>query len=196
MNAGTSAIQGKKLSGERIANPEKMSECPALSHSTNTKNTKDASNSRKASNSEKIRHKRDPVTARMRATAGTQATAVTPATRNNRNDSSNRSASTVGMPTKAGTLAKVVKPATACRKANYSRDTIYIRVTAAGLPESEEKSYVATVEKLATCSRDTGCQMPQMPETMWPQATTMSFRRNKRKILQTFLFASPVVKVR
>jgi hypothetical protein len=33
-----------------------------------------------------------------------------------------------GTPTKAGTLAKVVlKPATACRKANYSRDNIYIR---------------------------------------------------------------------
>ncbi len=30
MNAGASAIQGKKLSGERIANLEKMSECPAL----------------------------------------------------------------------------------------------------------------------------------------------------------------------
>jgi hypothetical protein len=107
-----------------------------------------------------------------------------------------KSASTVGMPTKAGTLAKVVKPATACRKANYSRDTIYIRVTAAGLPETAEKLLVPTVEKLATCSRDTGCQMPQMPETMWPQATTMSFPRNKRKIRQTVLFASPVVEVR
>jgi hypothetical protein len=32
---------------------------------------------------------------------------------------------TVGTPAKAGTLAKVVKPATACRKANYLRDTIY-----------------------------------------------------------------------
>ncbi len=31
MNAGASAIQGKKLSGERIANLKKMSECPALS---------------------------------------------------------------------------------------------------------------------------------------------------------------------
>ncbi len=30
MNAWASAIQGKKLSGERIANLEKMSECPAL----------------------------------------------------------------------------------------------------------------------------------------------------------------------
>ncbi len=33
MNAGASAIQGKKLSGERIANLEKMSECPALGKS-------------------------------------------------------------------------------------------------------------------------------------------------------------------
>jgi hypothetical protein len=30
MNAGASAIYGKKLSGERIVNLEKMSECPAL----------------------------------------------------------------------------------------------------------------------------------------------------------------------
>jgi hypothetical protein len=30
MNAWASAIHGKKLSGERIANLEKMSECPAL----------------------------------------------------------------------------------------------------------------------------------------------------------------------
>jgi hypothetical protein len=30
MNARASAIQGKKLSGERIANLKKMSECPAL----------------------------------------------------------------------------------------------------------------------------------------------------------------------
>ncbi len=30
MNAWASAIQGKKLSGERIVNLEKMSECPAL----------------------------------------------------------------------------------------------------------------------------------------------------------------------
>jgi hypothetical protein len=36
-----------------------------------------------------------------------------------------KSASTVGMPTKAGTLAKVVKPATAFRKADYIRDTIH-----------------------------------------------------------------------
>jgi len=30
LNAWASAIQGKKLSGERIANLGKMSECPAL----------------------------------------------------------------------------------------------------------------------------------------------------------------------
>jgi hypothetical protein len=34
MNARASAIQGKKLSGERIANHEKMSECPALDSSS------------------------------------------------------------------------------------------------------------------------------------------------------------------
>ncbi len=35
-------------------------------------------------------------------------------------------ANIAGTPAKAGTLvAKVVKPAIACRKANYSRDTIY-----------------------------------------------------------------------
>jgi hypothetical protein len=138
----------------------------------------------------------------MLATSGTRATAVTQATAVKPATSNSRSANTVKMPAKAGTLAKVVKPATACRKANYSRDTIYIRVTvaemsaAAGLSESEEKSLVPTVEKLATCSRDSGCQMPQMPERTWPQATTMSFRRNRRKIRETVLFASPVVEVR
>ncbi len=35
MNARASAIQGKKLSGERIANFKKMSECPALDTWTN-----------------------------------------------------------------------------------------------------------------------------------------------------------------
>jgi hypothetical protein len=55
----------------------------------------------------------------------TQVTALAPATSNSKNDGSNRSANTVGTPAKAGTLAKVVKPATACRKANYSRDTIH-----------------------------------------------------------------------
>jgi hypothetical protein len=34
---------------------------------------------------------------------------------------------TVGLPANAGVLAKVVKPTTACREANYSRDTVNIR---------------------------------------------------------------------
>jgi hypothetical protein len=46
---------------------------------------------------------------------------------NSRNESNNRTINTVGVPAKAGMLAKVVKPATACREANYSRDTIDIR---------------------------------------------------------------------
>ncbi len=68
-----------------------------------------------------------PAVAGMQATAVTQATLVTPATSNSRNKRSNRSAKTVGTPTNAWTLGKVVKPATACRKANYSSDIIYIR---------------------------------------------------------------------
>jgi hypothetical protein len=48
---------------------------------------------------------------------------VTPATSNSRNESINRNANTVeGGQEKQVTLAKVVKPATACRKVNYSRE--------------------------------------------------------------------------
>jgi hypothetical protein len=46
---------------------------------------------------------------------------------NSMNESNNRTANTVGTPAKVGMLAKVVKPATACREANYSRDTVNIR---------------------------------------------------------------------
>jgi hypothetical protein len=94
------------------------------------------------------------------------------------------------MPAKAWTLAKVVKSATACRKANYIRDTFYIRVTAAEmstaarLPESAEKSLVPTVEKLASCSRDTGCQMPEMPETMWQKICEKFVDRQKGQIIR------------
>jgi hypothetical protein len=68
----------------------------------------------------------------MPVTAGMQAIALTPATskikddsnsitaHNSRNESSNKTANTKRMPAKAGILAKVVKPATACREANYS----------------------------------------------------------------------------
>jgi hypothetical protein len=75
----------------------------------------------------------------MSATRGAQSIAVTPATsiskdnsrimtapnsRNaskSRNESNNRTANTVGNPVKAGTLAKVKRPATACREANRIR---------------------------------------------------------------------------
>jgi hypothetical protein len=43
------------------------------------------------------------------------------------NEINNRTANTVRNPAKVGMLAKVVKPATACREANYSRDTVNIR---------------------------------------------------------------------
>jgi hypothetical protein len=86
-----------------------------------------------------------PVTAWMQATAGMQATALMPATSNSkevinsmtahnnmntsssRNESNIRTTNTVWTPAKAGMLTQVVKPATACRETNYSRDTINIR---------------------------------------------------------------------
>jgi hypothetical protein len=46
---------------------------------------------------------------------------------NSRNEGNNSTANTAGTTAKAGMLAKVVKPATACRETNYSRDTINIR---------------------------------------------------------------------
>jgi hypothetical protein len=79
--------------------------------------------------------------------------------RNSRNESNNETAHTVGMPAKAGTLGKILKSATACRKTNYTRDTIDIRdislswmSTAAEPPKLVGKS--ATVEKPAICNRD------------------------------------------
>jgi hypothetical protein len=119
-----------------------------------------------------------PATTGMQEIAVMQTIAVTPATSNSRNESSNRNANTVGKPTKAETLIKVVKTATTYGKASLcSRDSIYIRNDSSRdvnsrLLESVGKS--ATVKKSATCSMDSGCrcQMPEMPETVWkPQAS-------------------------
>ncbi len=43
---------------------------------------------------------------------------------NSRNKSNNRTANTISTSANAGILAKVVKPATACREGNYSRDIL------------------------------------------------------------------------
>jgi hypothetical protein len=48
-------------------------------------------------------------------------------TSNSRNESNSRTANTVGTPTTAGMLAKVMKPATACREDNNKIDTINMR---------------------------------------------------------------------
>jgi hypothetical protein len=81
-----------------------------------------------------------PATVWMQATAVPQAITVTTATNNikddsnimtvynsknaskSRNESNNRTANTVWTPSKAGMLAKTVKPATAWRGANSSKD--------------------------------------------------------------------------
>ena len=84
---------------------------------------------------------RMPATVRMQATTVKQATTVMPATSNikddsnimtahnirnasnSRNESNNRTANTVWTPSKAGMLAKTVKPATALRRPTTT-DTI------------------------------------------------------------------------
>ncbi len=48
-------------------------------------------------------------------------------TSNSRNESNSRIATHVGTPTIAGMLAKVMKPATACREDNNNIDTINMR---------------------------------------------------------------------
>jgi len=86
-----------------------------------------------------------PVLAGMQSIAVTQAAAVTPATSNsndesnsttvhksrnvsyNRNLRNNRTTNTVGAPTTEEMLAKVMKPAPACREDNNNMDTINIR---------------------------------------------------------------------
>ncbi len=92
----------------------------------------------------------------MQAEAVTQATTVTPVTSNSkddsnimtaynsrnasniRNKSNNRTANTVWTPSKEGMLAKTVKPATAWREANSSRDNRNITATTAeGDPQQQ-----------------------------------------------------------
>jgi hypothetical protein len=106
---------------------------------------------------------RMPATVWMQATAVTQTTAVTSATSNTKDDSNimtahnsrkasnsrnecnNRTPNTVWMPPKAGMLAKTVKPATAWREANSSRDNRNITAsTAEGRPIT--KKMPVTVE--------------------------------------------------
>jgi hypothetical protein len=46
---------------------------------------------------------------------------------NSRNESNSRTTNTVGTPTTAGIIAKVMKPATACREIKNNIDTINMR---------------------------------------------------------------------
>jgi hypothetical protein len=88
-----------------------------------------------------------PATIWMQATAVTQATTVTPTTsnvkddsnimtaHNSRNESNNMTANILRRPSKAVMLAKTVKPATAWRETNSSRDNRNITAsTAEGRP--------------------------------------------------------------
>ncbi len=142
------------------SNSRKESNSRNANNSDNTRNWKDPCNIRNASNSRDASNNRD---ASNSSDASNDSDASNE--QNNWNESSNRNANPVGTPSKAGTLARVVKPVKACRNANYSRDTIYIRNNssrdvnnsiAAGPLEPMRKS--ATVEKSAKCSMETGCR--------------------------------------
>jgi hypothetical protein len=105
----------------------------------------------------------------------TQATTVTPATSNIKDDSnimtfhnsrnasnSRNESSTVWTPSKAGMLAKRVKPATAWREANSSRDNGNIKAsTAEGRPQTT--------------------RMPEIVETSQQQYTSISRDANSTK---------------
>jgi hypothetical protein len=95
---------------------------------------------------------------------------------------SNRMANTIGLPGKAGTFTKEVKPATACKKANYSRDTIYIGDDSSRTARISRK--VTTVEKSALCGRNTGCQILDARNSSYRSPQLMSFRTNSRKTRQ------------
>jgi hypothetical protein len=63
--------------------------------------------------------------------------------------------------------AKVVKPATACRKANYSRDTIYCTsgITAAALSTAARPPESVGVSNSRERSNMRQGRIPEMPET-------------------------------
>ncbi len=77
---------------------------------------------------------------------------------NSRNESSNRSVNAVRMLAKAGMLAKVLKPVTACRKANYSKDTIFfsdVSKSDVNISWTAKNSRTASNRRdPATCNRD------------------------------------------
>jgi hypothetical protein len=67
---------------------------------------------------------------------------------NSRNESNNRTANTVWTPSKAGMLAKTVKPTTAWREANSSRDNTNITASTA-----EERPATARIPEIVETSQ-------------------------------------------
>jgi hypothetical protein len=101
-----------------------------------------------------------PATTVMPATSKDDSSIMT--THNSRKASNSRNESNIRtgtkwMPATAGMLVKVVKPATACRKANYSSDTFKIR-------DDSNSSRTARIEsrKISNSKEDINTQQGHM----------------------------------
>jgi hypothetical protein len=77
---------------------------------------------------------------------------------NSRNENDNRTANTVGTPTTAGMLAKVVRPATACRVANNNMTPLTPEMTAEAAEKpaifSREASNIRDANNITSISRN------------------------------------------
>jgi hypothetical protein len=98
-----------------------------------------------------------------------------------RNESNNMSVKAVGTVAKTGTLAKK-KSATACRKANYSRVTIYIR-------DNSSSDFISSRREASNMHRmaNAGCQIPdaRYARNGWHGSQQlMSFHGYQRKTRQ------------
>jgi hypothetical protein len=104
-----------------------------------------------------------------------------------------------GTPAKAGALAKVLKPATASRKANYSRDTIYCT---SGMTTAALSTVARPPESVGVNnSRETGNmqqgKMPEMPETAFFTENSRKTRQKDKKFVKkrakNFPFLAPSI---
>ncbi len=140
----------------------------------------------------------------MQATAVTQAAAGTPAksyskddaltTRNSKNESKNRAANTVGV------LAKLVKLATACKKANNSMDTINIRDGSSSSGEAsnihqgrQHQQQGLTTRTLATVGRIAAETMETSQMSPGEKRAVTAWIPNSTVEMPTTVLASPGV---
>jgi hypothetical protein len=142
-------------------------------------------------------------TTKMPATVWMQKTTVMPATSNikndnnimtaqnsrnagnSRNESNNRTANTVWTPSKAGMLAKTVKPATAWREDNSSRDNGNITASTA-----EGRPATTRMPEIVETSQQSVLASAEMPIAQFVHQQQMSFHGNMPKSKSVYCTAS------